>query len=80
MLFTEAAAERSAEMTPQQKSAMIERLATLLDEAPTYFTMRDIAGIAYDYIEPQIREECANIAEEEHAPWAATSIRKAYTP
>lgn len=67
-------------MTPQQKAAMIERLATLLDEAPTYFTMRDIAGIAYDYIEPQIREECANIAEEQQAPWVASAIRKAYTP
>jgi len=67
-------------MTPQQKSAMIERLATLLDEAPTYFTMRDISQIAYDYIEPQIREECAQIAEEEHAQWAASAIRKAYTP
>ena len=67
-------------MTPSQKSAMIERLATLLDEAPTYFTMRDISQIAFDYIEPQIREECANIAEEEHAPWAASAIRKAYTP
>jgi len=67
-------------MTPQQKSAMIERLATLLDEAPTYFTMRDIANIAYDYIEPQIREECAQIAEDEHAQWAASAIRKAYTP
>jgi len=32
MLFTVDAAERSAAMTPQQKSAMIERLATLLDE------------------------------------------------
>ena len=59
---------------------MIERLATLLDEAPTYFTMRDIASIAYDYIEPQIREECAQIAEDEHAQWAASAIRKAYTP
>jgi hypothetical protein len=59
---------------------MIERLATLLDEAPTYFTMRDIANIAYDYIEPQIREECAQIAEDEHAQWAASAIRKAYTP
>ena len=67
-------------MTPQQKAAMIERLATLLDEAPTYFTMRDIAGIAYDYIEPQIREECARIAEEQQAPWAASAIRKAYSP
>ena len=67
-------------MTPSQKSAMIERLATLLDEAPTYFTMRDISQIAYDYIEPQIREECAQIAEEEHAQWAASAIRKAYAP
>lgn len=67
-------------MSPSQKSAMIERLATLLDEAPTYFTMRDIANIAYDYIEPQIREECAQIAEDEHAQWAASAIRKAYTP
>jgi hypothetical protein len=67
-------------MTPHQKSAMIERLATLLDEAPTYFTMRDISQIAYDYIEPQIREECAQIAEDEHAQWAASAIRKAYTP
>lgn len=67
-------------MTPQQKAAMIERLATLLDEAPTYFTMRDIAGIAYDYIEPQIREECANIAEEQQAPWVASAIRRAYAP
>jgi len=67
-------------MTPHQKSALIERLATLLDEAPTYFTMRDISQIAYDYIEPQIREECAQIAEDEHAQWAASAIRKAYTP
>jgi len=67
-------------MTPQQKSAMIERLATLLDEAPTYFTMRDISKIAYDYIEPQIREECAKLAEDAFAPSAASAIRKAYTP
>ena len=67
-------------MSPSQKSAMIERLATLLDEAPTYFTMRDIANIAYDYIEPQIREECAQIAEDVFASNAASAIRKAYTP
>ena len=67
-------------MTPQQKSAMIERLATLLDEAPTYFTMRDISQIAFEYIEPQVRQECAEIAEEHQAPWVASAIRKAYVP
>jgi hypothetical protein len=67
-------------MSPNEKSALVERLATLFDEAPTYFTMRDLALIAFEYIEPQVREECARIAEDQEAPWAASAIRKAYAP
>ena len=66
-------------MTKNEKEALITRLATFFDEAPTYFTMRDLAEIAFDYIEPQIREECARHAEAlDLSNNIASAIRRAH--
>jgi len=66
-------------MTRQEKEALILRLATFFDEAPTYFTMKDLAEIAFDYIEPQIREECARHAEAlDPSNNVASAIRRAH--
>ena len=66
-------------MTRQEKEALITRLATLFDDTPTYFTMKDLAEIAFDYIEPQIREECARYAEAlDPTHNVASAIRRAH--
>ena len=66
-------------MTKNEKEALITRLATLFDDTPTYFTMRDLAVIAFDYIEPQIREECARYAEAlDPTHNVASAIRRAH--
>jgi hypothetical protein len=66
-------------MTKNEKEALITRLATLFDDAPTYFTMKDLAKIAFDYIEPQIREECARHAEAlDPSNNVASAIRRAH--
>jgi len=66
-------------MTKNEKEALILRLATFFDEAPTYFTMKDLAEIAFDYIEPQIREECARLVDAlDPSQNIASAIRRAH--